>query len=99
MIHVIAIVTAKPGQRDLLLAEFRKVIPLVLGEAGCIEYHAALDALDASPAFGPDVFVVIEKWQSREMLDAHSTSQHMNQYANHTAHLVDEASVYVLMKA
>jgi quinol monooxygenase YgiN len=96
MIHVVAIVTAKPGQRELLLAAFREVIPLVLGEAGCIEYSATIDALDSSPAFGPDVFVVLEKWESRKLLDAHSTSQHMNQYAKDTAHLVNEVAVHLL---
>jgi len=44
MIHVIAIITAKPGKRDELLAAFRANMPAVHAEAGCIEYGPALDA-------------------------------------------------------
>ena len=44
MIHVIAVITAKPGQRDTILAHFRANVPAVRAEKGCIEYGAAVDA-------------------------------------------------------
>ena len=44
MIHVIATVELNPGTRDKFLAEFRKIIPDVKAEAGCIEYGPAIDA-------------------------------------------------------
>ena len=44
MIHVIAIITAKPGRRDEVLGHFRANVPAVRAEAGCIEYGAAVDA-------------------------------------------------------
>ena len=37
MIHVIAIITAKPGQRDTILEAARANIPAVLAEDGCME--------------------------------------------------------------
>src|SRR5690349_20109795 len=43
MIHVIAIITAKPGQRAAVLELFRANVPAVHAEAGCIEYGAAID--------------------------------------------------------
>jgi hypothetical protein len=39
----------------------------VRAEKGCIEYGAAVDldpALKFQTAFGPDTFVVVEKWES-----------------------------------
>ena len=44
MIHVLAYITAKPGQREALLKEFRTLLPAVRAEQGCIEYGPAVDA-------------------------------------------------------
>jgi quinol monooxygenase YgiN len=35
-VHIVAIITAKPGQRDTLLEAFRANVPAVLEEDGCI---------------------------------------------------------------
>src|SRR5687767_10417070 len=43
MIHVVAIITAKPGQRDNILEAFRANIPAVRAEDGCIEYGPTID--------------------------------------------------------
>ena len=47
MIHVIAVITARPGQRETILALFRANVPAVKAEKGCIEYGAAVDAENA----------------------------------------------------
>ena len=63
MIHVIAIITAKPGKRDEILGHFRANMPAVHAEKGCIEYGPAVDAEGFgkfATAFGPDTFVVVE---------------------------------------
>ena len=44
MIHVLAIITAKPGMREAILKEFRANMPAVHAEKGCIEYGPAIDA-------------------------------------------------------
>ena len=46
MIHVIATVQLAPGTRGPFLEEFRKVVPLVRAEDGCLEYGAAIDEPD-----------------------------------------------------
>ena len=97
MIHVVAIITAQPGQRATLLEAFRAVIPTVHAEAGCIEYGPAVDAEGmGEPTFGPDSFVVIEKWESREALRAHAKSAHMADYASKTKDMVARRAVHVL---
>lgn len=57
MIHVIAIVKAKRGQRDSVLQAFRTNVPAVRAEQGCIEYEATVDSrpvLNFQAEFGPD---------------------------------------------
>ncbi len=77
LIHVVAIITTKPGQRGAVFASFRDIILEVRREEGCVEYRATVD-IEGGPEtwakFGPDTFVVIEKWESREALEAHSAS-------------------------
>jgi quinol monooxygenase YgiN len=53
----------------------------VRAEEGCIEYGPAIDVAGHRDPFGPDVFVVIEKWTSVEALAAHAASPHMAAYA------------------
>ena len=68
MIHVIAIITAKPGQRENILEAARANIPAVLAEDGCIEYGPAVDAEGIGSfqtKFGPDAFVFVEKWRDK----------------------------------
>lgn len=83
MIHVIAIITAQPGQRDKILAAFQANTAAVRAEAGCIEYGATVDAQGLPPSrgtFGPDTFVVVEKWESLAALQAHAAAPHMAVY-------------------
>lgn len=99
MIHVIALITAKPGKRAALLAEFRKIIPEVHAEQGCIEYGPAVDAEGSPDRFGDDTFVVVEKWESPEALKAHSVAPHMKAYGERTRDLVAGRAIHVLTPA
>ena len=96
MIHVIAIVTTKPGQRSAVLAAFNANVPNVRAEVGCIEYGAAVDIDGAAPAFGPDTFVVVEKWESIAALKAHAVAPHMKAYAAKAGHMVADRAIHVL---
>ena len=99
MIHVIAVITAKPGKRDAILEAFRANVPKVRAEKGCIEYGAAVDADPALPVqtkYGPDTFVVIEKWESMEALKAHSTAPHMAAYAAKTREHIASRVIHIL---
>jgi len=100
MIHVVAVITAKPGQRDAVLDAFRTNVPAVHAEAGCIEYGATVDT-DGGPfaKFGADTFVVIEKWESMDDLKAHGASAHMKAYGEKNKDLVATRAVHVLQNA
>ena len=99
MIHVIAVVTAKPGKREEVLEHFRANVPAVRAEKGCIEYGAAIDAdtpLPIQAKWGPDTFLVVEKWESLEALKAHGAAPHMAAYAAKTKEFIAERRIYIL---
>jgi quinol monooxygenase YgiN len=102
MIHVLAIITAKPGQRESILAAFRANMPAVHAEQGCLEYGPAVDAEGAGAIqtkLGADSFVVIEKWQSLEALKAHAAAPHMAAYAAKVKDLIASRIIHVLSPA
>ncbi len=99
MLHVIAILTAKPGMRAAMLAQFRANIPAVLAEEGCIEYRPAIDAEGIGrpqTEMGPDTFMVIEKWASLEAFRAHGAAPHMVAYAARVRDMLADRVVHVL---
>ena len=102
MIHVIAIITARPGMREAILKEFRANMPAVHAEQGCIEYGPAIDAEvmgRIQTPFGPDTFVVVEKWESPEALKAHAAAPHMAAYAPKTKDMIASRVIHVLSPA
>jgi quinol monooxygenase YgiN len=102
MIRVVAIVTAKPGRREEILAAFRANVPAVRAEKGCIEYGPAVDA-DGFGSFqakmGPDTFVVIETWADADALKAHAMAPHMIAYGEKTKDLIASRAIHILTPA
>lgn len=99
MIHVLAIITAKSGMRDKILEAFHANMPAVHSEKGCVEYGPAVDAEGAGAMqakFGPDTFVVIEKWESPDALKAHAASPHMAAYAAKTRDMIASRVIHIL---
>jgi quinol monooxygenase YgiN len=102
MIHVIAIITAKPGQRENILAAARANIPAVRAEEGCIEYSLAVDAEGLGSfqtKFGPDTFVFIEKWRDAAALKAHAAAPHMAAYGAKVKEMIAGRVIHVLSPA
>jgi quinol monooxygenase YgiN len=102
MIHVVAIITAKPGKREAILEAFRANMPAVHAEKGCIEYGPAVDAEGMGAIqtkFGPDTFVVIEKWESADALKAHAAAPHMAAYGAKVKELIQSRVIHVLSPA
>ena len=88
-VHVLAVITTKPGKREEVLAMFKANVPVVLAEDGCIEYGATVDCADVGFAtpYGADSLVVVEKWASIAALGAHAASPHMKAYGAKTKDL------------
>lgn len=102
MIHVIAVITAKPGKRAAILEQFRANVPNVHAEKGCIEYGAAVDAENAlafQTKWGPDTFLVVEKWESMDALKAHAAAPHMAAYGAKTKEMIASRVIHILTPA
>jgi quinol monooxygenase YgiN len=102
MIHVIATVELHEGQRDAFLAEFHKVVPLVLAEEGCLEYGPAVDlptSILVQHAPRPDVVTIIEKWSSVAHLERHLVAPHMGEYRPRVKPLIARSTLHVLTPA
>jgi len=99
MIHVIATIELNAGTRESFLGEFRKIVPLVRAEAGCIEYGAAVDLPVELPVPVPlreNVVTVVEKWESFDALRAHLGASHMMEYRTKVKDFVQRVQLQVL---
>lgn len=102
MIHVIATIELTPGTRDAFLTEFRKLIPDVKAEAGCIAYGPAVDAETDIPTqarIGADKVVIVEQWESVAALKAHAVAPHMQAYRVRVKEFVKGMELRVLSPA
>jgi len=101
MIHVVAIITAKPGHRETILKESRANLAAVRAENGCIEYGPVVDAGEIAfqTPIGPDSFMVIEKWADMDALKAHAVAPHMKAYGAKIKDLIATRAIHVLTSA
>ena len=102
MIHVLATIEVKPGQRDAFLAEFHRIMPMVHAEAGCIEYGPTVDVASGIAVQGSlreNVAVIIEKWESLAALKAHMQAPHMAEYRVRVKDLVVGVQLQILEPA
>ncbi|MCC6465942.1 MAG: antibiotic biosynthesis monooxygenase [Planctomycetes bacterium] len=72
MLTVIAKVRAKPGKEQVVEAELRALVAPTRRETGCLNYDLHVSQTEKG------VFLFYENWTSREALDAHARSPHMN---------------------
>ena len=99
MIHVVAVLTAKPGKREEILKHARANLAAVRAEKGCIEYGPVVDAENALPfqtKLGPDAFMVVEKWESMDALKAHAAAPHMAAYGAKTKEMIASRVIHIL---
>ena len=102
IVHVLAVITAKPGRRDEILTAFRANVPAVQAEDGCIEYGATIDTEGVGALqtlFGGDTFVVVEKWESLAALKAHAAAPHMAAYGASVKDMIASRVIHVLSPA
>jgi quinol monooxygenase YgiN len=102
MIHVIAIITTKPGMRAEVLKAFHANVPAVHAEKGCIEYAPVIDTPGAGKMqtpLGPDTFMVVEKWATAADLAAHAAAPHMAAYSAKVKDHVANRVIHILSPA
>lgn len=102
MVHVLAVITTKPGMREKMLEIFNANVPAVHAEDGCIEYGATIDhenAGDVQTRYGDDTFVVVEKWASLDALKAHMKAPHMAAYGQKVKDMQAGRKIYIMSNA
>jgi quinol monooxygenase YgiN len=103
IVHVVAIITTKPGMRETVLGHFHANMPAVHAEDGCIEYQPTVDTaakvLPVQTEFGADTFVVIEKWASADALKAHAAAPHMAAYGAKVKDMIASRVIHVTTTA
>ncbi|HIE99421.1 MAG TPA: antibiotic biosynthesis monooxygenase [Planctomycetes bacterium] len=101
MVTVIATVTCTSGHRNDFLTEFRKIVPEVLQEAGCIEYGPTIDAATdlGNQHIDENRVTIVEKWESLDALKAHLVAPHMEAYRPKVKEFVESSELRVLESA
>ncbi len=102
MVFVIASIELAEGCRDAFLEEFRKIVPAVRAEAGCIEYGPTVDVesgIDAQQPLRDNVVTVVEKWESLDALKAHLVAKHMQEYRPRVKEMVVSSKLQILQPA
>ena len=102
MIHVIATIELVHGQRDRFLEEFRRIVPQVLEEEGCLDYGPAIDlptGIAAQVPIRSDVVTIVERWESLKHLNAHLVAAHMTAYRERVKELVQKTTLQILEPA
>jgi quinol monooxygenase YgiN len=74
---------AKSGKADELRSRLQSLLQPTRAEAGCVQYdmHESLDE--------PGRFVFFERWKSKESLDQHLQSPHLQEFFEVANDLVD----------
>jgi quinol monooxygenase YgiN len=102
MICVIATIELAEGRRQEFLVEFRKLVPKVTAENGCLEYAPMVDVasgIGVQARERPDIVTIVEKWESLEALEAHLMAPHMTEYRKAVKALVKGTSLVILTPA
>jgi len=81
MIYVVATSQVKPELRDAFIKGAKECIEATRKEKGCISYDSHTSIND------PNLFVVVERWETREDLDAHGRAPHMTVWREYSAPL------------
>ena len=87
MIYVVATSQVKRELREAFIKGAKKCIEATRKEKGCIAYQGHTSIND------PNLFVVVERWESREDLNAHGRAPHMKVWREYSAPLKMSATV------
>ena len=70
-IHVVAVITAKPGSEDVVREAMEGLVAPTREESGCLSY----DLSESTAAAG--TFITVEEWSDAADLDAHMQTPHI----------------------
>lgn len=92
VLTIVANITAKADQVELVRSELEKLIAITRQEKGCINYDLHQNNER------PEHFLFYENWVSRELWQAHMGNQHLKDYMLATEGAVEEFLVNEMTK-
>ncbi len=101
-VFVVATVTVKAGKRAEFIEIFKKNVPNVHAEKGCILYEPVVDVASGIASQAPlreNSMTVVETWESLDALKAHLVAPHMDTYRAAVKDLVEGVELQVLQPA
>ena len=93
MIYVIATTQVKPGQIGAYIEGHNKAVAETLKEKGCMSYAGHTAVQDSN------TYVVVERWETRDELNAHGKAPHMKIWREYSAPLKASPTVIEIISA
>ena len=81
MIYVVTTTQVKPESREAYIKGAKRLVAETRKEKGCISHEAHTGVSD------PNLIVFVERWETREDLDAHARSLHLMMWREYSAPL------------
>ena len=81
MIYVIATTPMKPENKDDFIKGHKACTVETLKEKGCLSYDGHVSVNN------PNLYVVVERWESREHLNAHGRAPHIKVWREYSTPL------------
>ena len=89
---IVAHITAKSDQIELVKSELEKLIDTTRNEAGCLQYDLHQD--NENPAH----FMFFENWETRDLWQVHMNNQHLKDYLSATEGAVEDFKLFEMTK-
>ena len=93
MIYVIATTQVKPEGRESFIKGHKECIAETRKEKGCVSYEGHTSIHDAN------LYVVVERWETRDDLNAHGKAPHMKVWREYSAPLKASQTVIEIISA
>ncbi len=101
MVYVIASVTVKAGRMEEFIEVFKRHVPAVRAEKGCIQYVPTIDFVTDAPAqvIEKNVVTNLEIWENMAALQGHVEGPAMAALEKDSGEFMEAFSVKVLREA
>jgi quinol monooxygenase YgiN len=93
MIYVVATTQVKPDSRDAFIKGHKACIAETLKEKGCLSYEGHTSISD------PNTYVVVERWETRDDLNAHGRAPHTKVWREYSSPLKASPTVIEIISA
>ena len=90
MIYVIAILNVAAGKADLVKQAALPLIKATQAEDGCIDYELHADISNENR------LVFVERWESREALEAHFGTPHIAAFSGSVKPYIDNQEIQIV---